>query len=130
MATAPKQTAEGRLLDDALLRRRWKAPRLASETSVSVDWVRAILRGYRNTGAGTFAPVVPDAAMLATLAKPLGVTVSQLSGIGRPDAARALGILNGTDEPTPEEPSAAPELGERLARIRDELDRLISELPS
>lgn len=111
-----------------MLRRRWKAPRLATEASVSVDWVRALRRGYRNTGKGTYEPVVPDAAMLATLANVLGVTGQELRDIGRADASDALEILY--DRPTgpTSEANRDRSVTARLERIRDDLDALLGEL--
>lgn len=124
-AEPPEQTPEGLLLDQAMLRRHWKTPQLADAASVSVDWLRALRRGYRNVGKGSYEKVVPDAAMLATLAHALGnVTQDQLTGIGRSDAARALGILNG-DGPRR---TGGESVADRLLRLRDELDAIIGEL--
>lgn len=82
------------------------------------------MRGYRNVGKGLYEPVVPDAAMLATMARALGnVTAADLRGIGREDAAAALGILL-RDAPA----NLGADIADRLVQVRDEIDGILREL--
>lgn len=122
---APKQTPEGRLLSESMLRHRppWNAAELARETPFEVDWVRANVRGYRNVGKGNYQPVVPKADTLALLADALGnITETHLREIGRDDAANALRLLRADDRAEGSSPV------DRLAKIRDDIDALLSDL--
>lgn len=119
----PPPSAESELLQQALTRRRWKAPQLAREVSMSTDWVRVLLRGYRNVGKGAYEAVVPDAVALATLAQALGnITEDELVTAGRPDAAKVLEALGRAP--------SGPAVVDRLKRVRDDIDTLIRELRS
>ena len=109
------------LLQEALTRKRWRTPQLAREASMSTDWTRILLRGYRNVGKGAYEAVRPDAAALATLAHVLGnITQDDLVNVGRPDAAKVLGTLGSTP--------ATGTIADRLVRVRDDLDAVIREL--
>lgn len=125
MSTDEKRgTSEGRLLAAAMLvqqPKRWKAPQLANKASMSTDWVRDILRGYRSVGKGKSSRVIPKPETLATLADALGnITGEQLSEIGRSDAAAALAIIRSE--------RAGGHAHERLAMLRAELDELAAKL--
>lgn len=118
----PPQSAEGALLDSALLRRKWKPPRLASEAAISTDWTRALVRGYRNVGKGLYEPAIPDAVMLASLADVLGnISEDDLTAIGREDAAKTLAVLRS------KRPAGGP-LVERLERLHEDLAGIIRDL--
>lgn len=120
----PPQSAEGVLLENALMRRKWKPPKLADAASISTGWAQALVRGYRNVGKGLYEPAVPDAAMLGSLAEVLGnITEDDLIAIGREDAAKALAVLRS------KRPAEIPVL-ERLERVHDELGGIIRELRS
>lgn len=114
------RTAEGRLLDAAMLRqrpRRWTASRLAREASFSAEAVRNILKGYRIVRQGETTPITPRAETLAALADALGnITSDQLAEIGRADAAAALAIL--------QRERGQGDAHERLAQLRAELEEL------
>lgn len=117
----PGRTAEGRLLHAAMLRRRWKAPRLANEASLSTETVRNIVKGYRILGRGKSIPVVPPPETLAYLADALGnITDDDLMQIGRADAVAALRIIRSE--------RSGGRAHERLEMLRVELGELEAKL--
>lgn len=118
----PQPPPEVALLLRAMAKKRWKAPQLADNSSVGVDWVRAILKGWRSVGKGEPArPVRADPAVLADLAQALQISADALRRVGRSDAAEALIMLS--------EDSDMEHAGhiERLTKIRDDLDALITD---
>lgn len=122
----PRQTPEAELITEAMLRRRWKAPQLAREARMSVDWIRALARGWRSVGKGTYAAAVPDDATLAVLAQALGnINEQQLRDIGRAGAAKALALLRADAQARTGQRSDP--IVDKLMQIRDDLDALISD---
>jgi len=94
MAQTQQQRPEGALLARAIDGTPGMSRRsVADAVGMSEARVRQIINGYASAGRGQTVEVVAPAATLAKLALAVGVDVDELRGVGRPDAAHELGLL-------------------------------------
>lgn len=120
------QTAEGKLLELAMRRRRLKAPAVASGIGVGVETVRNWIKGYRSEGKGKFVAVHPDPIDLAKAAQFLGISQRDLDANGLTGAAEELAALANVELTGEFDSDSTP--FRRLVGLRSELDAIIEQL--
>jgi hypothetical protein len=89
----PRQTREGRLIEDAAKASGLSVKRLAANAGLSDTRWRHIVRGWQPQPGGVKSPVVAPASTLAKMAYEVGVQSEDLARTGRTDAAALLGRL-------------------------------------
>lgn len=92
----PLQRPEGRLIEQAVLRRNLSVKQLAPLAGISDSRWRQIVKGFLPAGGGR-VPVVATARRLALMARAAGVSAQQLRDVGREDAADILETLGQID---------------------------------
>lgn len=122
---AEYQTAEGKLLETTMRRRKVKAPAVAREVGVSTDTCRNWVKGYRSKGNGLVTQVFPDEFELAAAASFLHISPAELVEAGREDAAAQLVAM--ADRDVADEVLRDSTPLRRLIAIRDELDAFITD---
>jgi hypothetical protein len=90
MAHRPSPPPWGVLLTKALAGAKLSAREASKRAGISEGRWRQIASGYQVVSPGVYAPVHGPAQTLAKMAAVAGVTPAQLTGAGRPDAAKAL----------------------------------------
>ncbi len=90
MAERPSPPPWGAMLTGALRSAGLSAREAARRAGISEGRWRQIASGYQVVSPGVYAPVHGPAQTVARMAAVAGVTPAQLTGAGRPDAARSL----------------------------------------
>lgn len=121
MEERPAQRPEGALIAAALKRSRMSQRRAAAKVGISENRLRAIVHGYQNVSAGTYAAVRGPAETVARIAVVVGVSPEQLEDADRTDAAEELRLLIADRSAGPGDDSAENE--DQFARM----DRLYEE---
>lgn len=122
------QRPEGAVIERAATARGMSARTAAKEAALSDARWRQIVNGYASVGAGQVVPVEGPAETIARMAMAVGVTPDQLREAGRADAADVLLVLGGMQAES--EWQAVGTALDRLLRIREQLDAVISDLRS
>lgn len=96
MTEVPAQRPEGALIEQAreAMEPKMSGRAAAAAARMSEGRWRQIINGYMSAGQGQYIQVIAPPDTLARMAKVVGVTVDQLTDVGREDAAAELLKLN------------------------------------
>lgn len=93
MSDRPPQPPEGELIERARIRMGVSVRAIAKAAGLSDTRWGQLVKGYATPSAGNVVSVTAPAVTLARMARAVGVTRSELEGVGRLDAAKAFDSL-------------------------------------
>jgi hypothetical protein len=97
----PRQTPEGRLIEEAVKASGRSVRQLAAKAGLSDTRWRQIMRGHQPGHEGKLIPVRAPTATLARMAYVLGITPGALIDVGREDVAVLMKNVGGHLDVTP-----------------------------